>query len=1003
MKKGKILSVALTVFFACLSLLSLFRKNEDINAAGKKARIVSQNIADFYFSNVSTEVIDSASEFLIEDEDGNKYNTICVDYPDVAPPNGTELTMNHSSSKELLKVLYYGWGGPKQWSGFKNIPANGTTSLGSRDQDLMEAYARVATTICATCVRKNKVPTNRIALPFWEFLFGKDNKAEEILLPSLAFEPSNPKTDIIMDEECIRSEWIRITGTADASITVKVEAPYTMYYQKYNGNETKKLTKDEIKLSVGDRFFIEAPIEHQGTFEIKNKYINEISYEVIVADPSEARYQSVAGLVTKRVPAGEVSIPFEAPRGSISIQKISKLEELALNNDCYLLEGAEFSIYKTFTDAEKNKNIVKKIKTDDYGSARAQDLIIGDYYVKETKAPKGYCIDEQIYTVEINGEIEAEMLRILEMPYVLRACPILYKKDGDNAPIGGAKFLVKYFDVPEDVSEDPEALGYVPKRQWCLETNSDGICMLEEEFLCNGDSLYKMDGESILPCGVITIQEIETPKEYVLDDTVYVRNIRLNPDEELVLYNAPTMKNYEVKGKIGIYKKGKKQVYIDDKPQSVENYLSNIEFKIYAAEDIYSNNHILKYKKDAYVTSVKTDRYGYAETGELPVGKYRISETASNANAHFVLMSDDEVEISHEKSERNGDVLYESITFVNEPIIPAISTNAYDLDTKSQMAAIGDSVTIIDRVSYNNLVVGAQYSLVGSLYDAEKKEPIKDADGNRIESSITFTAKKSNGYEEVSFEALYEDLKDKKTVVFEELYEDGDIVAIHKDYEDKNQKIYFASMTTELIDKTSNKHNVNVEDEIKLVDTIYYSNLVEGSYDVKSALVVKETGELVFFGAEEFQYIETSFDTYTGNGEHSVAFEIDAKKYADKTLVCYEYVYKDGVLIGSHEDIEDSLQSVGFKEPVTTEASTEGTTEVVEELTTEQIGSVEISETEVTTEQKETTEMKEKSEETIDQGVKTGDKSNIVLYAIAFVLSVLAIFVLQLRDIKGNK
>jgi hypothetical protein len=109
-------------------------------------------------------------------------------------------------------------------------------------------------------------------------------------------------------------------------------------------------------------------------------------------------------------------------------------------------------------------------------------------------------------------------------------------------------------------------------------------------------------------------------------------------------------------------------------------------------------------------------------------------------------------------------------------------------------------VTITDRVYYENLVPGTDYTIVGNVQYA-----LTDANGNVTESGAlvqnghevkaqqTFTPTESSGYIDLTFEVNVADIMAKgydKLVCFEEMYVGPGVrVAIHADINDEEQTI----------------------------------------------------------------------------------------------------------------------------------------------------------------------------------------------------------------------
>ena len=76
--------------------------------------------------------------------------------------------------------------------------------------------------------------------------------------------------------------------------------------------------------------------------------------------------------------------------------KSSARSEITADNQLYSLEGAEYTVCKSGTS-----EAVCVIRTDKKGYGKAENLPEGSYDIKETKAPKGYCL---LYTSDAADE-----------------------------------------------------------------------------------------------------------------------------------------------------------------------------------------------------------------------------------------------------------------------------------------------------------------------------------------------------------------------------------------------------------------------------------------------------------------------------------------------------------------------------------------------------------------------------------------------------------------------
>ena len=122
--------------------------------------------------------------------------------------------------------------------------------------------------------------------------------------------------------------------------------------------------------------------------------------------------------------------------------------------------------------------------------------------------------------------------------------------------------------------------------------------------------------------------------------------------------------------------------------------------------------------------------------------------------------------------------------------IPSVGTNATDGEDKT--LATSGSVTVVDEVSYKNLIPGRKYVITGVLMSKKTGKPAQ-AGGKEITGRTTFTPDKKNGTELVTFTFNVSNLDAGEYVVFEELYEvttGGQVlVGSHKDINDEAQTV----------------------------------------------------------------------------------------------------------------------------------------------------------------------------------------------------------------------
>lgn len=230
-------------------------------------------------------------------------------------------------------------------------------------------------------------------------------------------------------------------------------------------------------------------------------------------------------------------------KGKLSIMKKSANPDITDNNPCYSLKGAEYGVYKTEADAKADKNKVNTLIIGKYDNSEKYknwsneiELEAGTYYVKETKAPKGYALNPNAVKVVIeagkNTWLGEASSGFEDCPQSDPASVVLGKVDKEtnknkpqgSASLAGAEFTVKYYKGLYD--SDPAKSGQVPARSWVLKTDKNGYADLSKDYKVSGDDFY-YNGNSVptLPVGTITIQETKAPTGYFINNEVFVRKI----------------------------------------------------------------------------------------------------------------------------------------------------------------------------------------------------------------------------------------------------------------------------------------------------------------------------------------------------------------------------------------------------------------------------------------------------------------------------------------------
>ena len=210
--------------------------------------------------------------------------------------------------------------------------------------------------------------------------------------------------------------------------------------------------------------------------------------------------------------------------GNGKIQKSSSNTTVTNGNDCYSLSGATYGVY---SDKGCTKSVAT-LATNANGNTDIVELRAATYYVKETKAPKGFQLDNNVYTMTVKAG-ETTTLKVSDTPKVTDTLVELFKIDMEtskatpqgNASLEGAEFVWKYYDGYYTKDNLPSE----PTRTWTTKTIAEKdsndevhyITRLADSYKVSGDSFYTQNGTICLPLGTITVEEKAAPNGYLLE------------------------------------------------------------------------------------------------------------------------------------------------------------------------------------------------------------------------------------------------------------------------------------------------------------------------------------------------------------------------------------------------------------------------------------------------------------------------------------------------------
>lgn len=250
---------------------------------------------------------------------------------------------------------------------------------------------------------------------------------------------------------------------------------------------------------------------------------------------------------------------------------------------------------------------------------------------------------------------------------------------------------------------------------------------------------------------------------------------------------------------------------------------------------------------------------------------------------------------------------------------PTLATTARDAVDGDKLVSRDTSVRIVDSIAYSGLVAGQTYTLEGYLASAANGEKLCDREGNAISSSLTFTAAASSGNIELDFDFDATQLEDgTRAVVCEQLFEKGRLLAQHEDLDDSSQTVMIVQPTimTSAMDELDGDSLLTGDVDAAIIDRITYTGLTPGAVYELTGVVMDRASAQPFQDTDGMVTSTISFSPEASSGSIDVKFTLDACELEEGTkLVVFERLVRDGVLIASHEDLNDTGQTVSVFPP----------------------------------------------------------------------------------------
>ncbi len=629
--------------------------------------------------------------------------------------------------------------------------------------------------------------------------------------------------------------------------------------------------------------------------------------------------------------------------GNGKIQKSSSNATVTNGNDCYSLSGATYGVY---SDKSCSKSVAT-LTTNASGNTDTVELRAATYYVKETKVPKGFQLDKNVYTMTVKAG-ETSTLKVSDTPKVTETLIELFKIDMEtskaapqgNASLEGAEFVWKYYDG----YYTKENLPSEPTRTWTTKTIAEKdskneihyITRLADSYKVSGDSFYTQNGTICLPLGTITVEEKTAPNGYLLEGAymqaagsseqikgVYVAQI--TEDGELVALsgsNQYSVSDKVIRGGVIIQKRD-----LETKNTKAQGgaTLKDTAFTIISLND----NAVLVdgrlYSKNEVVKTIHTGVDGIAATDAdtLPYGKYRIEESSAPEGyltdgakpIEFEITEDgkivdltDEAHSVYNQIKRGdlegvkiGDGTHKRLANVPFRITSKTTGESHIIVTDKN----GQFSTSSDWVSHKQNTNAGKTSEDGIWFGTSTPD---DSKGALLYDTYTIEELRCDSNKGMTLIPAFDVVVSRNKVVV-------DLGTLTDDYEPE------ITIHTTAADKATGEKSIVAGKSMTIVDTVTLYGLKKGTkYQLKGWQMVKsENAQLLVDGKPvESDY---TFTAKKSEMEVEVSYTFNASALGGKDLVTFEELYDlsnpdEPVKVAEHKDIEDEGQTVTIEERV---------------------------------------------------------------------------------------
>ena len=680
------------------------------------------------------------------------------------------------------------------------------------------------------------------------------------------------------------------------------------------GDVVMTLTTDELgHASTGN------DVLPYGTYEVRESATNESMLLTWQGETVQVRQNghSVSVTAVDEVERGGLavekqdSITGSTPQGDADFSGIT-FEVINNSRNPVMVEGQKY----------QPGEVVKTLVTDAEGKASTSDDLLpyGEYILHESATNESMLLTAPDQTVNVTDD--GVMYEFTMANEVVRGGVLIEKRDLESGlltPLGGASLDGTLFEITNKSVNAVYVNGalYQPGE----------VCATIEVV----DGIAQTDARA-LPYGTYQMVESKPGEGYLHTDQT-VRSFQIRKDGEVIEFrDGNAAYNQVIRGDLQFVKVG-------EGGEANMGRFANVAFKLIS--ETTGEEHIVVTDENGEVrTTTEWNPHSQNTNGNdgvedeaawddhagtwfglttegwmvdvqdescaLPYDTYTLEELPCEGNQGYELVKVPNITIS-----RNNTTIYLGTIDDQFEGVPEIGTTA-TVDGEHTAEPAGE-VTLIDTISYKNLKVGETYKISGVLMDKETGEPLLVGE-QQVTAELEFTPISSEGSVELAYTFDGSALAGKSVVVFEDLYQDENVVASHADINDEGQTVTFGQPEIRTTATIDGEKTAQPAEQITITDTVEYSGLTVGQeYTLKGVLMDKSTGEPLQVNDQQVTS-EATFIPAESNGTVDVLFTFDATGLERKSLVVFETLFQGETEIAGHEDIEDEGQTVNFVE-----------------------------------------------------------------------------------------